>query len=186
MGFVCNNSMKLFDPYPGSVTQSRPVRRTTGMVPTMLFRDGKPAIVVGAPGGSVIISAVLQSILNIVDFGCHHGGITVPRIHCEGAGLHLEARVRGSVCRELAVMGHDARRSAISFDPVVSRGMSSKSRRTEAGAGRRSAGRRRCRDCALELPAAPLSTSFGNMAWTPLCWLTSWVQFMSQVIEQSE
>ena len=123
MGFVYNNSMKLFDPYPGSSNSIEAGKaRTTGMVPTMLFRDGKPAIVVGAPGGSVIISAVLQSILNIVDFGMSPiEAVTVPRIHCEGAGLHLEARVQGSVCRELAAMGHDARQSAISFDPVMSR-----------------------------------------------------------------
>ncbi|MEM7504680.1 MAG: gamma-glutamyltransferase, partial [Pseudomonadota bacterium] len=70
LGFVYNNSMKLFDPYPGSSNSIEAGKaRTTGMVPTMLFRDGKPALVVGAPGGSVIISAVLQAIVNIVDFG---------------------------------------------------------------------------------------------------------------------
>ena len=37
----------------------------------------------------------LQSILNIVDFGMSPvEAVTVPRIHCEGAGLHLEARVQ--------------------------------------------------------------------------------------------
>ena len=83
MGFVYNNSMKLFDPYPGSSNSIKVGKaRTTGMVPTMLLRDGKPAIVVGAPGGSVIISAVLQSILNIVDFGMSPvEAVTVPRIH---------------------------------------------------------------------------------------------------------
>ena len=47
--------------------------------------------------------------------------VTVPRIHCEGAALHAEARVMGSVCRELAAMGHTVEQSAISFDPVMSR-----------------------------------------------------------------
>tara|TARA_E500000331_G_scaffold239968_1_gene230345 strand:+ start:545 stop:2152 length:1608 start_codon:yes stop_codon:yes gene_type:complete len=123
MGFVYNNSMKLFDPYPGSRNSIEVGKaRTTGMVPTMLLRDGKPAIVVGAPGGSVIISAVLQSILNIVDFGMSPvEAVTVPRIHCEGGAIHVEARVQGSVCRQLTDMGHEVKQSAVSFDPVMSR-----------------------------------------------------------------
>ena len=123
LGFVYNNSMKLFDPCPGSRNSIEAGKaRTTGMVPTMLFREGKPAIVVGAPGGSVIISAVLQAIINIVDFGMSPvEAVTVPRIHCEGAALHAEARVQGSVCRELAAMGHHVAQSAISFDPLMSR-----------------------------------------------------------------
>src|SRR4030095_6010834 len=40
--------------------------RTTGMVPTMLLKDGRPVLVAGAPGGSVIISATLQAILNVI------------------------------------------------------------------------------------------------------------------------
>jgi gamma-glutamyltranspeptidase/glutathione hydrolase len=123
LGFVYNNSMKLFDPLPGTRNSMAPGKaRTTGMVPTILYRDGKPAIVVGAPGGSVIISAVLQAILNIVDFGMSPvEAVTVPRIHCEGKGLHAEARVEGAVCRALRAMGHDVRHSPISFDPVMSR-----------------------------------------------------------------
>jgi gamma-glutamyltranspeptidase/glutathione hydrolase len=123
LGFVYNNSMKLFDPLPGTRNSMAPGKaRTTGMVPTILYRDGRPAIVVGAPGGSVIISAVLQAILNIVDFRMSPvEAVTVPRIHCEGKGLHAEARVEGAVCRDLAAMGHDVRQSPISFDPVMSR-----------------------------------------------------------------
>ena len=61
MGFVYNNSMKLFDPYPGSSTSIEAGKaRTTGMVPTMLFRDGKPAIVVGAPGESSCSAEVVN------------------------------------------------------------------------------------------------------------------------------
>ncbi len=125
MGFVYNNSMKLFDPVPGLANSMAPGKaRTTGMVPTMLFRDdGTPFIIVGAPGGSVIISAVLQTILNIVDFGMSPvEAVTVPRIHCEGRGVHAEARVEGSVVRALRAMGHRVDQSAISFDPVMSRG----------------------------------------------------------------
>lgn len=124
LGFVYNNSMKLFDPFPGTRNSMAPGKaRTTGMVPTIVYRDGKPVIIVGAPGGSVIISAVLQTILNIVDFGMSPvEAVTVPRIHCEGAAVHAEARVQGSVCRDLESLGHTVKQSVLSFDPVMSRG----------------------------------------------------------------
>lgn len=125
LGFVYNNSMKLFDPIPGNSNSIAPGKaRTTGMVPTMVFReDGSPFIIVGAPGGSVIISAVLQSILNVIDFGMSPvEAVTVPRIHCEGAAIHAEARLQDSEMRVLRDMGHEVKRNAISFDPVMSRG----------------------------------------------------------------
>jgi len=123
LGFVWNNSMKLADPLPGRPNSFAPGKaRTTGMVPTILLRDGKPCLVVGAPGGSVIISSVLQTILNVVDFGMSPAeAVAAPRIHCEGGPLFAEARVQGRVCAELAAMGHDVRQSAISYDPSMSR-----------------------------------------------------------------
>jgi gamma-glutamyltranspeptidase/glutathione hydrolase len=125
LGFVYNNSMKLADPIPGNANSMAPGKaRTTGMVPTMVFRDdGRPWIIVGAPGGSVIISAVLQTILNVIDFGMSPvEAVTVPRIHCEGGAIHAEARLPDSEMIALQAMGHEVKRNAISFDPVMSRG----------------------------------------------------------------
>jgi gamma-glutamyltranspeptidase/glutathione hydrolase len=123
LGFVYNNSMKLFDPIPGRRNSIQAGKaRTTGMVPTFVHRDGKPWLVLGAPGGSVIISAVLQAIINIVDFGMSPvEAVTVPRLHCEGAAVHLEAQTPARVCRALQAMGHTVRQSAVSFDPAMSR-----------------------------------------------------------------
>ena len=122
LGFVYNNSMKLFDLCPGSRFHRSGQGPNYGNGTDHALREGKPAIVVGAPGGSVIISAVLQTIINIVDFGMSPvEAVTVPRIHCEGAALHAEARVQSSVCRELVAMGHHVIQSAISFDPLMSR-----------------------------------------------------------------
>jgi gamma-glutamyltranspeptidase/glutathione hydrolase len=123
LGFVYNNSMKLADPIPGKANSMMPGKaRTTGMVPTMLLRDGEPVIIVGALGGSVIISAVLQTILNIVDYGMSPvEAVTVPRIHCEGAGVHVEARVEASQVASLRALGHEVIQSSHSFDPVMAR-----------------------------------------------------------------
>jgi len=123
LGFNYNNSMKLFDPVPGGRNSMAPGKaRTTGMVPTMLLKDGRPVLVAGAPGGSVIISAVLQSILNVVDFGMSPvEAVTVPRIHSEGRGITAEATVQLSVVRELEAMGHKVTHSPNSLEPQMSR-----------------------------------------------------------------
>ena len=108
LGFTYNNSMKLFDPIPGRRNSMAPGKaRTTGMVPTIVFKNQRPVLIAGAPGGSVIISAVLQSIVNILDFGMSPvEAVTVPRIHCEGLGVHAEATVPISIVRELESLGH--------------------------------------------------------------------------------
>ena len=40
----------------------------SSMSPVIVFRDGKPYLITGSPGGSTIITSVLQEILNILDF----------------------------------------------------------------------------------------------------------------------
>ena len=52
------------------------------MTPTIVFKDNKPFLVVGSPGGPRIISAVLQNILNVIDFNMEiSDAINVNRIH---------------------------------------------------------------------------------------------------------
>ena len=38
------------------------------MSPTIVLKDGKPVLVTGSPGGSRIISAVLQIVVNVLDY----------------------------------------------------------------------------------------------------------------------
>ncbi|HRE20197.1 MAG TPA: gamma-glutamyltransferase [Rhabdaerophilum sp.] len=57
-------------------------RPLSSMTPTILFRDGKPFLVTGSPGGSRIITTVLQVVVNIVDFGMNIAeAVAAPRIH---------------------------------------------------------------------------------------------------------
>jgi gamma-glutamyltranspeptidase/glutathione hydrolase len=52
------------------------------MTPTIVLKDGKPQIVTGAPGGSRIITAVLQVILNVIDFKQSiSNAVAAPRLH---------------------------------------------------------------------------------------------------------
>jgi len=57
-------------------------RPLSSMSPTIMLKDGKVVLVVGTPGGSRIITAVLLSILNIVDYGMTvQEAIDAPRFH---------------------------------------------------------------------------------------------------------
>jgi gamma-glutamyltranspeptidase / glutathione hydrolase len=54
----------------------------SSMSPTIVTRDGKPFLVVGTPGGSRIITAVLLTILNVIDYGMDiQEAVDAPRFH---------------------------------------------------------------------------------------------------------
>ena len=54
----------------------------SSMSPTIVTRDGKPFLVLGSPAGSRIITAVLQTIVNVVDFEMHvQEAADAPRVH---------------------------------------------------------------------------------------------------------
>ena len=93
LGFLLNDEMDDFAAKPGSpnafgliqgeLNAIQPGKRPlSSMTPTILTRDGKFFMAVGAPGGSRIISAVLQVILNVVDFGMNaQDAVDAPRMH---------------------------------------------------------------------------------------------------------
>src|ERR1035437_2424904 len=54
----------------------------SSMCPTIITKDGKPVLILGTPGGSRIITTVLQAILNVVDFQMNiQEAVDAPRIH---------------------------------------------------------------------------------------------------------
>lgn len=78
-GFFLNNEMDDFAASPntpnqfgllgGEANSIEPGKRMlSSMTPTIVLKDGKPFLVVGTPGGSTIITVVLQVILNCIDF----------------------------------------------------------------------------------------------------------------------
>lgn len=71
-GFLLNNELTDFDfdasgPHPNVPEAGK--RPRSSMAPTIALKDGKPAFSIGSPGGSTIITTVLQTIVNHVDFG---------------------------------------------------------------------------------------------------------------------
>ncbi len=67
----------------GDANSAHPgARPLSSMTPTILFRDGKPFLVTGSPGGSRIITTVLQVVVNVTDFGMNIAeAVAAPRIH---------------------------------------------------------------------------------------------------------
>jgi gamma-glutamyltranspeptidase/glutathione hydrolase len=57
-------------------------RPLSSMTPTIVLKDGKPVIITGSPGGSRIITAVLQIVTNVIDFKMPIAdAVTAPRLH---------------------------------------------------------------------------------------------------------
>jgi len=69
-GFLLNNELTDFDftgPHPNVPEAGK--RPRSSMTPTLALKNGKPAFSIGSPGGSTIITTVLQTIVNYVDLG---------------------------------------------------------------------------------------------------------------------
>jgi gamma-glutamyltranspeptidase / glutathione hydrolase len=57
-------------------------RPLSSMSPTIMTKDGKPVLIVGTPGGSRIITVVVHTILNLVDYGMSlQEAVDAPRFH---------------------------------------------------------------------------------------------------------
>ena len=57
-------------------------RPLSSMSPTIVSKDGRPVMVVGTPGGSRIITAVLHTIINVIDYGMNvQEAVDAPRFH---------------------------------------------------------------------------------------------------------
>ena len=66
-------------------------RPLSSMVPTIVLTNGKPFLVLGAPGGTRIPSAVLQVMLNIIDFHMRiQDAVDFPRIHAQGTNTLID------------------------------------------------------------------------------------------------
>jgi gamma-glutamyltranspeptidase/glutathione hydrolase len=79
------------------------------MSPTIVFKDGRPYLVTGSPGGSRIITTVLQVILNAIEFELPlAAAIAAPRIHHQWLPdeVSIEEGIPLAVLRALEARGH--------------------------------------------------------------------------------
>ena len=121
LGFLLNNEMDDFAAKPGTANMFGLVqgeanaiqpgkRPLSSMVPTIVLRDHKFFMIAGAPGGARIPSAVMQVILNVVDFGMNvQDAVDAPRIHHQWRPdkLYLERGYSPDTIALLQQMGYD-------------------------------------------------------------------------------
>jgi len=119
-GILLNNEMDDFSAKPGTANgfgliggeanavaaRKRPL---SSMTPTIVFKEGKPIMALGSPGGSTIITVVLQTLLNVVDHDMNIAQATsVPRIHHQWFPdiLRLEPGINRDTVELLRAKGH--------------------------------------------------------------------------------
>ncbi|SVA24737.1 uncharacterized protein METZ01_LOCUS77591, partial [marine metagenome] len=111
-GVILNNTMYNFDPHPGTANSIAPGKRVlSSMAPIIVFKDGRPYMALGTPGGRRIFGSVLQGILNVIDHGMSlQEAVEAPRIWTQGQNLELEPGIDGKVEEVLSRFGHELER----------------------------------------------------------------------------
>jgi gamma-glutamyltranspeptidase / glutathione hydrolase len=134
LGFLLNNEMDDFAAKPGvenmfhlmqgDANAIQPGKRpVSSMVPTIITRDGKLLLILGAPGGSRIPNGVLQVILNVEDFHMNvQDAVDAPRFHHQWMPdvLYIEKGISPDTMALLRAMGHEVA-PLESSSPVVAR-----------------------------------------------------------------
>ena len=113
-GFIMNDEMDDFDAETGTANEVQPGKRPmSSMSPTIILKDGKPVMTIGAPGSQRIISGIAQVIVNVIDFDMDiQDAISAPRIHAgsdwttSDETIMIETRVDKSVIEGLKALGH--------------------------------------------------------------------------------
>ncbi|MCW5980628.1 MAG: gamma-glutamyltransferase family protein [Bryobacteraceae bacterium] len=116
--FNCRGDYYWLDPkHPGALAPGKRPRST--LTPTLVMKDGKPFMIVGSPGGDDQCMRIMQTFLNVADFGMNiQQAIEAPRWSTTSfpssvfphtmypAAMAVENRVPESVIRELERRGH--------------------------------------------------------------------------------
>ena len=120
-GILLNNEMDDFSAAPGApnsfglvggdANSIQPGKiPLSSMSPTIVTKDGKVRLALGSPGGSTIITTVLQTLLHVIDYGLDIGSaINSPRIHHQWLPDELrleEGALTDSIVKELGRRGH--------------------------------------------------------------------------------
>jgi gamma-glutamyltranspeptidase/glutathione hydrolase len=122
-GILLNNELDDFAAAPGvpnafglvgyEANEPGPNKRPlSSMTPTIVLRNGKPLIVTGSPGGSRIITAVLQVLLNTIEHRMTIAeSVQAPRIHHQWLPdeTMIEPGVSAAMARALEARGHNVK-----------------------------------------------------------------------------
>src|ERR1700737_3236620 len=83
---------------------------------SVVCEDQKPVMTLGSPGGAWIGVAVLQVLLNVLDWGMSmQEAVAAPRFSATSDAIDIGNRIPGKTQSALEAMGYEARRSALTF-----------------------------------------------------------------------
>jgi gamma-glutamyltranspeptidase / glutathione hydrolase len=113
-GMHLNNMLGEQDLNPLGYHQHEPGARVPSMMaPTMALRDGRPEVALGSAGSNRIRSAILQTLLAVMDHGLPaEAAVARPRIHVEGPEVEAEPGVDEAALAQLEQSGWTVRRWA--------------------------------------------------------------------------
>jgi gamma-glutamyltranspeptidase/glutathione hydrolase len=113
LGFQHNCHMVMFDPAPGRRNSIAPWKRPiTGGGPALFLADGEVFLVIGSPAGARKVTALIQALLNMTDFGQDiQQAVTSDRVHTEDEPrtVIVEPHFPREPLMGLARMGHRIR-----------------------------------------------------------------------------
>lgn len=117
LGFMYNGCMAVFDPRPGRAGSLAPGKgRFSSLCPSIIFRDGRPHVVIGAPGATQIAMGVLQAILNVLDFDMTMTeAVSAARFSATSDMIDVSNRISYGTCRKLEERGYEVVRSPYGF-----------------------------------------------------------------------
>ena len=107
-GILLNDEMDDFDTGHGKANSVESFKKPlSSMSPTIVLKDGKPVLSLGAPGSTRIITGVAQVISLVLDYNMDiQKAIDFPRIHDDYEKLAYETRIDPKVVDQLKKMGH--------------------------------------------------------------------------------
>jgi gamma-glutamyltranspeptidase/glutathione hydrolase len=136
-GFMLNGAMNWYDPRPGRAGSIAPgKRRYSAMSPAIVLdAEGRPVATLGAPGGAWITVAVLQVLLNLLDWGMGmQESVAAPRFSATSDVIDISNRIPRAVQKALEAEGYAVRRSPLSFAFAGVHGIAMFDGRLEGGA----------------------------------------------------
>jgi gamma-glutamyltranspeptidase / glutathione hydrolase len=123
LGFLMNGDVGHYNPVPGNHDSVVPGKKFLGGSSLAVHRDGRPYIVLGAPGGTRIVTSIVQSVLNVVEFGMDmQTAVTAPRFHSQDRlRIFLEPGVDERTAESLRAIGREVLRSTYHARPQAIR-----------------------------------------------------------------
>ncbi|WP_151449138.1 gamma-glutamyltransferase [Lacisediminimonas profundi] len=136
LGFMYNGCMGVFDPRPGRAGSLAPGKaRFSSICPSIVFKDEKPCLVIGAPGATQIAMGVLQACLNVLDFDMSMTeAVSAARFSATSDAIDLSNRVPYATERSLAAQGYQTIRSPYPFGFAAVHGVRIDGDRLDGGA----------------------------------------------------